>query len=90
MAGTIIGGKKAAKRNKKLHGLDFYSRIGKIGGSRSNNGGFASGEAGRARARTAGSSGGALSKRGYKFIKENIRSRSYIHLATGKRVRFEK
>lgn len=42
MAGTITGGKNAAKTNIELHGSDFYARIGAIGGRKSRNGGFAS------------------------------------------------
>lgn len=41
MAGTKIGGDKAARTNKKLHGKDFYARIGKIGGAMGTTGGFA-------------------------------------------------
>lgn len=33
MAGTIEGGRKAAKTNKKLHGKNYYKEIGKRGGS---------------------------------------------------------
>lgn len=33
MAGTKKGGIKAAQKNKMLHGSDFYSRIGRKGGS---------------------------------------------------------
>lgn len=33
MAGTRSGGLKAAKKNYKLHGKDFYKRIGHKGGS---------------------------------------------------------
>lgn len=32
MAGTIEGGRKAAETNKRKHGADFYSRLGKVGG----------------------------------------------------------
>ena len=32
MSGTKKGGQKAAKTNKELHGDDFYSRIGSMGG----------------------------------------------------------
>jgi len=42
MAGTKIGGLKAAATNKEKHGPDFFARIGKIGGSAHNRGGFAS------------------------------------------------
>lgn len=40
MAGTIAGGKKAAAKNLASD-PNFYSKIGKIGGSRGNTGGFA-------------------------------------------------
>lgn len=33
MAGSIEGGKKAAETNKKRFSSDYYSRIGKLGGS---------------------------------------------------------
>lgn len=29
MAGTVIGGKAAAKSNKERHGEDYYSKLGK-------------------------------------------------------------
>ena len=35
MAGTKEGGKKAAKTNKKIHGANFYSEIGRKGGKKS-------------------------------------------------------
>lgn len=41
MAGTIIGGKRAAITNKLRHGEDFYGRIGAIGGRKGTTGGFA-------------------------------------------------
>lgn len=41
MAGTVEGGKRAAKLNKEKYGADFYQRIGRKGGRNSNNGGFA-------------------------------------------------
>lgn len=41
MAGTKIGGAKAALTNKKRHGDDFYRQIGAIGGRRSAVKGFA-------------------------------------------------
>lgn len=69
MAGTVIGGQKAAARNKAKHGADFYAKIGAKGGKKGNTGGFASdkkgadGLTGRERARKAGSVGGRLSRR---------------------------
>lgn len=62
--GTREGGLKAAKVNKKKHGKNFYRDIGKLGGLKSRDGGFASdlvgedGLTGRERARIAGSKGG--------------------------------
>ena len=70
MSGTIEGGRKAAATNKKIHGEDFYKKIGSIGGTRSTNGGFASdkvgadGLTGRQRASLAGAIGGFKSRRG--------------------------
>lgn len=69
MAGTIEGGKKAAKLNT-LYDSDFYRRIGAMGGKKGKTGGFASdkpgkdGMSGRERARIAGALGGRTSKRG--------------------------
>ena len=42
LAGTIIGGKKAAEVNKAKYGKDFYAIIGAKGGKNGNTGGFAS------------------------------------------------
>ena len=70
MSGTKAGGMKAYKTNLKLHGADFYSRIGKKGGSVGSTGGFASmkkgadGLTGPERAKICGSKGGKISKRG--------------------------
>ena len=61
MAGNKIGGRKAAATNKRLHGEDFYKRIGKIGGKNGHTGGFA---ANPKLAREAGAKGGKISKRG--------------------------
>lgn len=61
MAGTKAGGQKAAKTNLKLHGEDFYSRIGQKGGQNGHTGGFA---ANPELARRAGAKGGKISKRG--------------------------
>lgn len=60
MAGTVEGGIKAAKKNKELHGDDFYKRIGAKGGRNGNTGGFASNPE---LARIAGSKGGKISRR---------------------------
>ena len=61
MSGTKEGGIKAAKANKKLHGKDFYKRIGQMGGRNGHTGGFA---ANQALARLAGAKGGRNSHRG--------------------------
>jgi hypothetical protein len=60
MAGTKIGGQKAAMTNKTRHGVNFYARIGAVGGAKSTTGGFA---ANRELARTAGAKGGRISRR---------------------------
>lgn len=60
MSGTKIGGRKAAKTNIKLHGKDFYKRIGQIGGRNGHTGGFA---ANPELARIAGRKGGKKSRR---------------------------
>ncbi len=61
MAGNKIGGAKAAATNKRLHGEDFYKRIGKKGGQNGHTGGFA---ANPELARIAGRKGGLISRRG--------------------------
>lgn len=63
MAGTKIGGCKAAATNLKRHGLDFYARIGAKGGKKSKTGGF---YANRELAKIAGAIGGKISRRGKK------------------------
>ncbi len=60
MAGTIAGGKKAAKKNLE-NDPDFYKRIGSKGGKNGHTGGFA---ANRELARIAGRRGGLKSRRG--------------------------
>ena len=40
MSGTRLGGLKASATIKAKHGKDFYSRIGKKGGSNGHTGGF--------------------------------------------------
>ena len=70
MSGNLEGGKKAAETNKKRHGVEFYSRIGRKGGKLGRDGGFASksigndGLTGRQRAIVVGKIGGKRSKRG--------------------------
>jgi general stress protein YciG len=61
MAGTPLGGRKAAAKNKELYGPDFYKEIGAKGGKKGRTGGFA---ANRELAREAGRIGGLKSRRG--------------------------
>lgn len=63
MAGTKAGGLKARETNLKLHGSDFYKRIGRMGGKAGDPSkkGFASNIE---RAKKAGAKGGKISKRG--------------------------
>ena len=61
MAGTKIGGQKAAATNKLKHGSDWYREIGRIGGRNGHTGGFASNPE---LAKIAGRKGGKISKRG--------------------------
>jgi general stress protein YciG len=60
MAGTKVGGMKAAATNKTRHGADFYAKIGAKGGKNGHTGGFA---ANRELARVAGAKGGRISRR---------------------------
>lgn len=70
MAGTKLGGQKAAATNKSKYGKDFYAKIGAEGGRKGVSGGFASvkvgvdGLTGRQRAEVAGQVGGRKSRRG--------------------------
>lgn len=61
MAGTVAGGKKAAKTNKAKYGDDYYRELGRRGGKNGHTGGFA---ANPELAKIAGAKGGRLSKRG--------------------------
>ena len=69
MGGTQQGGQQAARVNRERHGEDYYTKIGKLGGSKSRTGGFASlkvgkdGLTGPERARTVGIKGGSISRR---------------------------
>lgn len=60
MAGTKLGGIKAAQTNKKRYGMDFYEAIGRRGGMISRGGGFAKN---RDLAVEAGRKGGRASRR---------------------------
>ena len=70
MAGTVAGGRKAARTNKAKYGKDFYKNLGRTGGRNGHTGGFASMSVGRdgltgyERARIAGAKCGRISKRG--------------------------
>ena len=63
MAGTKEGGRKARETMYKMHGKDFYKRIGAIGGKHCGIKGFALNPE---LARKAGAKGGKISKRGKK------------------------
>jgi uncharacterized protein len=65
MAGTKVGGEKAAAKNKATHGPDFYARIGAMGGKKGTTGGFF---ANRDLARLAGAKGGRISRRTKKTV----------------------
>ena len=67
MAGTKLGGQKAALTNKQRHGDGFYARIGAKGGRNGHTGGFASDPE---LARRAGAIGGKISKRGKSLKKK--------------------
>jgi general stress protein YciG len=67
MAGTLKGGKAAAKTNKMKYGEDFYAKIGEMGGKKGTTGGFYYQKHVLGNddfAREAGRKGGHLSKRG--------------------------
>lgn len=70
MPGNKKGGHKAADTIRLRYGRDFYRDIGRRGGMRSRNGGFAStkvgkdGLTGSQRAKLAGARGGSKSRRG--------------------------
>jgi uncharacterized protein len=63
MAGTVAGGKTAAKTNIEKYGKDFYRKIGAKGGRSGHTGGFF---ANRELARIAGAKGGRISRRSKK------------------------
>ena len=80
MAGTLAGGRKAAKTNKLRQGEDFYKRIGAIGGKVGTTGGF---YVNHALAQLAGAKGGRRSIRGWrlrgKTYKNNQTTLYYEH-----------
>jgi general stress protein YciG len=61
MAGTRLGGRKAAATNKQRYGQNFYGLIGRKGGKISRGGGFAQNPE---LASVAGRKGGKTSRRG--------------------------
>ena len=63
MAGSKLGGLKAANTNKRRYGNNFYAIIGYRGGTNGHTGGFA---ANPELAKKAGAIGGKISKRGKK------------------------
>lgn len=73
MSGTKEGAKKTAATIISIHGKDFYSRIGRIGGRNGNTGGFSDKKVGKdgltgpERAKQAGRKGGLKSRRGDNF-----------------------
>jgi len=62
MAGTKLGGLKAARINKLRYGKEYYKVIGAKGGKKGTTGGFGNGEVGRKLASEAGYKGGRISK----------------------------
>lgn len=66
MSGTREGGLKARATNYKLHGDDFYKKIGATGGRNGHYGGFNIGDS----AKKNGSIGGKLGRRGRKLLRK--------------------
>lgn len=83
MSGSYAGGKKAEKTNKERYGKDWYSKIGRIGGSNGSTGGFYGDSE---RATRAGAFGGKISIRGCKLIKKVGNQYTYKDNKTGKTV----
>lgn len=81
MSGNKEGGKKAAKTNIKLHGKDFYKRIGAIGGRNGKGPGYKGGFAGNPElAKRAGRIGGLKSNRtGIKNGEGKSRANTYCY-----------
>lgn len=70
MAGNKGGGVAAARTNKQKYGVDFYARIGAIGGANSRGGGFT-----KETAAIWGKLGGSLSTRGQKLSEAERKQR---------------
>lgn len=68
MSGTKIGGQRASITNRRLHGEDFYKRIGSLGGKV---GGFKGFARNPELAKIAGAKGGKISRRGKAKKHEN-------------------
>lgn len=83
MAGTKLGGQRAAKTVKHRYGNDFYAKIGAKGGKNSAHGGFA---ANPEKAPAAGHKGGIRSKRGHKLIRVVGNKYIYLHVKSGEQV----
>lgn len=71
MAGSVIGGKRAAATNKERYGKNFYAIIGAEGGKAPSDKpkGFA---ANRELARIAGAKGGLKSRKGKASNNDNV------------------
>jgi general stress protein YciG len=85
MSGNSTGGKRAAETNKRLHGEDFYAKIGSKGGKATGIKGFA---ADPERAREAGRKAGKRSKVGYRFLYSKRGFNYYEKKATGEKVKY--
>lgn len=89
MVGTSAGGIKCRETNYKKYGKDFYRNIGREGGIKGKNGGFASNPE---LARLAGAKGGKKSRRGKPYtekwekhkkeaLKMHREGRSYVEIS---------
>lgn len=88
MSGTRSGGLKTSNTVKRIHGSDYYKKIGSLGGKASGTGGFYGNSE---RARTAGKLGGSLSSRkGVPMTPEHRKRMSEAQKARWKRVKEDK
>ena len=84
MSGTREGGLKASRTNIKIHGKDFYKRIGAMGGKTTGYKGFATNPK---LARLAGAIGGHNSRRGKDPMRaERVRKALTLYKEDGKSV----